>query len=90
MSQDTFNKLVTTFLMLFFACVYVYSLITGHTIDWQQLLGFIVPTINHIVHQISGTQVQTTVAKTQADITVASINKNGTTPVSTSGGAIRA
>ena len=76
-TQDTFNKLVTSFLFLFFAGIYIYSLVTGKSVNWQELLGFLVPTLNHIAHQYSGTAVQVENIKADASKSVASSAVNG-------------
>lgn len=83
MSQDLFNKIITLVLFAFFMTMYVISFITGKQVDWNQLLVFIVPTINHIVHQYTQTQVTTknidaTTQKTVAQITATGMN--GTPP----------
>jgi len=74
MTQDTFNKIVTSVLLLFFMTMYILTWATGKTIDWNQLITFIVPGALHIAHLVSGTKVTTTniIAKSATD--VASIN----------------
>ena len=83
LTQETFNKLITASLMLFFMIMYVLSFITGKTVDWNQLLVFIVPTLNHIVHQITQNQLTTKNidARTQKAITQIQVTgTNGTPP----------
>ena len=55
LSQDSFNKLVTIFLMSFFALMYTLSWLTGKPLDWQALLTFIIPSLNHVVHVLTST-----------------------------------
>ena len=78
MSQDTFNKIITITLFAFFMVMYTIGFITGRTIDWNQLLVFIVPTLNHIVHQYTSAQVS--IKNTEANTTkaVAQITATGT------------
>lgn len=63
MSQVAYNRLVTTILLLFFMVNYVLFYLTGKVVDWQVLVGFIVPTINHIVHQITQASIRNTEIK---------------------------
>lgn len=58
MSQTEFNRWFTTFYSLFFMGIFTYSLITGWVIPWESLIGFVVPTVNHIVHQVNLTKLE--------------------------------
>ena len=78
MSQDTFNKIITITLFAFFMVMYTIGFITGRTIDWNQLLVFIVPTLNHIVHQYTQAQVTKTNIEANTQTTVAQITATGT------------
>jgi hypothetical protein len=73
-SQDTFNKMITLLLFFFFMAMYVISFVTSKPIDWQAMIAFIIPTANHIAHQITGTQV------TLKNVDAAIASTNGTTP----------
>ncbi len=77
MSQDTFNKLLTLGLFVFFCTMYVISFITGKSLNISEILTFLVPTLNHIVHQI--TQSQATIQTIKADVTKTVAAVNGTT-----------
>lgn len=77
LSQDAFNKVVTTSLMLFFMVMYVVSFVTGKNIDWTGLLAFIVPTVNHIVHQVTASQIQTKNVDKDIAVIQASSTTNG-------------
>ena len=57
--------------------VFLYGLITGKTVNWEYIFGFIIPSANHVIHQIMGTQVKITTVKAQSQETVARIVKNG-------------
>lgn len=59
MSQTTFNRLFTVFYSLFFMGAFTYSLVTRWVIPWESIIGFIVPTVNHIVHQMNLTKIET-------------------------------
>ena len=78
MTQDTFNKIVTIVLFTFFMIMYVIAFLTGKTIDWNSLLVFIVPTLNHIMSQYTQAKVQTTSITATAQKAVAQINATGT------------
>ncbi len=77
MTQDTFNKLYTILLTAFFMGVFGYGLITGRQVPWEYIFSFIIPSFNHIVHQIVGAQIVTTAQKSASDVQVAKIQKNG-------------
>lgn len=74
LSQDQFNKLITLLLFTFFMVMYVISFVTNKPIDWQAMIAFVIPTANHIAHQITGTQV--TLKNVDAQIA----GTNGATP----------
>lgn len=76
-SQDTFNKMVTTALLVFFMVMYTISFLTGKTIDWQVLLGFIIPTVNHIAHQVTASQIQSKAVDKDIAVINASSTANG-------------
>jgi len=80
MSQDTFNKIVTLVLFTFFMVMYVVSFVTGKAVDWQMLLTFLVPTLNHIMHQYTQSQVTTKNIEAEKETAVAKIQANGFTP----------
>lgn len=86
MSQDTFNKIITLGLFLFFMAVFIASFITGKSVDWQTLTVFIIPTVAHIVNQFNTTTVTTANIQAHSSQAVASIqatNPNTTNGVST-------
>lgn len=67
MNQVTFNRMFTILYSLFFMSVFLYSVITHWVIPWESIIGFVVPTVNHIVHQINLTKLETTTIN--ADVT---------------------
>ena len=77
-SQDSFNKLVTIVLMTFFMGMYVVSFITGKHLDVEGMLGFLIPTLNHVVHQITQAQMSATSINASTQKEVAKITTNGT------------
>lgn len=78
MSQESFNRVVTLILFAFFLVIYVLSFIMNRMVDWQSLLVFIVPTLNHVVNQVIQGQVSQT--SINADVQkVVSGATNGTT-----------
>jgi len=76
-SQDTFNKILTMLLMVFFMTMYVASWLTGKVVDWQLLLTFLIPIVNNAVHQLTATQVTTKNIEAETATTVAKITANG-------------
>lgn len=76
-SQDTFNKCVTIILFAYFLTMYTISYFTGKPLNIDSAIALAVPTFNHVIHQITQTQVLTkNIAATQAT-KVASIQQNG-------------
>ncbi len=76
-SQDAFNKIITILLFLFFMAVYIFSLVSGKTVNWEMLLTFLVPTINHIAHQYTTTAIATKSIDSSTSKEVAQIQANG-------------
>jgi len=78
-NQANFNKLITLSLFLFFMAMYVLSWLTGKELDWIGLLAFVVPTLNHAVHQV--VEYNGTAKKLNSDtaIELARNGKNGVT-----------
>ena len=68
MTHDTFNRLITVTLTLFFMTLYTWSFITGKHLDIAGILAFVVPALNNVVHIIS-----------RNAVAITSINKNGDT-----------
>lgn len=80
MSQDLFNKIVTIVLLAFFMTMFVVSFITNKPLNVQDMLAFLIPTVNHVVHQITGSQV--VMKNVDAQIaTVTAGSTNGTSTV---------
>lgn len=77
MSQETFNKILTIMLFLFFMTVYIVSFVTGKPIDTSGLLTFIVPSLNHVIHQITQSQIVLRKVDSDTQKTVAQTNNNG-------------
>lgn len=48
--QDTFNKIVTLTLLVFFMAMYAWSFGTGKPLNLQSLAGFLIPVITHGSH----------------------------------------
>lgn len=58
MSQDTFNKLITTSLLLYAMIMFSLSWYTGKAIDLQGFLMLIAPMLTHTIHIITDNRVQ--------------------------------
>jgi len=78
-SQETFNKIITVILFSFFMVMYALSWYTGKNVDWQALLTFLVPTMNHIMHQYTQNRVETKNIEASSAENVARITANGKT-----------
>ena len=76
-SQETFNKIITVILFSFFMIMYALSWYTGKNVDWQALLTFLVPTLNHIMHQYTQNRVETKNIEANSAANVARITANG-------------
>ncbi len=57
MSQDTFNKLVTSFLLVFCATLFTLAWWTGKAIDLRSFLVLIAPILAHTVHLVTDNMV---------------------------------
>jgi len=77
MTQENFNRVITTILFLFFMVMYVISFVSGRVLSWEQLLPFLVPTLNHIMHQYTQYRVMTKNIEASAATDVAKIQANG-------------
>jgi len=77
MSQVIFNRIITMTMLLFFMGMYAYSFITGRPLDVAGLLAFTVPTTNHIVHQITQSQLVLKGIDSTTQTAVAKIVANG-------------
>ncbi len=66
MTHDTFNRLITVTLTLFFMVLYTWSFVTGKHLDIAGILAFVVPALNNVVHILS-----------RNAVAITSINKNG-------------
>jgi hypothetical protein len=76
-SQEVFNKIITMILFAFFMVMYTISFLTGKSVDWQMLLTFLVPTLNHIMHQYTQARVTTKNIEADTATSVAQIQANG-------------
>lgn len=56
-SQDTFNKLITTSLLLYTMVMFSLSWYTGKIIDLQGFLILIAPMLTHTVHLVTDNRV---------------------------------
>lgn len=54
-SQDTFNKLVTTTLLVYCMFMYTLSFITGKPLDLNSFLVLVAPLVAHTTHLIANT-----------------------------------
>jgi hypothetical protein len=79
LSQDQFNKLFTILLTVIVTCIFVYGLVTGKQVNLEYYLSFLIPTINHITHQIVSGSVASSNIQAEAQKTVAQIQQNGGT-----------
>lgn len=77
MSDATFRRLVTVYLVVFFSAIYIISWATNRLVDWQSLLVFIVPTVAHAIDQITQTQLATKSIDQATRTQVAQIQRNG-------------
>lgn len=57
-SDDTFNKALTLLLLLYVMAMYTISYFTGKPLDLYNLLVFIAPLFNNIVHLVTRANVQ--------------------------------
>ena len=58
-SQDSFNKIVTIVLFTYFLVMYTISYFTGKPLNLDSAIALAVPTLNHVIHQITQAQVAT-------------------------------
>lgn len=63
MVQDIFNKAVVSVLLVYFMVMYTLSWVTGKSLDWNQLITFIVPGIIQIAALLGQTRLSVTLAK---------------------------
>lgn len=75
-SQDTFNKIISILLFSYFLVMYTLSYITGKPLSIESALTLAVPTINHIVHQITQAQVVTKNIESATTTQVATIQSS--------------
>ncbi len=66
MSQDSFNKIVTTILLTYCMALYAVSWYTGKPIDLQGVLILLAPIVTHMGHIVADNRKE-----------VVSIQKNG-------------
>ena len=78
MTSESFNRYVTLGLFLFFGALYIVSFATGKSLDWQALIAFVIPMVNHIVSQVTTTQLATKRVEGATATTVATIQTTGT------------
>src|SRR6266568_2691336 len=81
-TQDTFNKVLSLILILFFMTLYTFSFITGKEVNWTILLTLIVPMINNAVSQYTQAQLAIKTKVSDTAVNVAQIQStNGNTSV---------
>ena len=75
-SQDTFNKIVSIILFSYFLVMYTISYISGKPLGIESALTLAVPTLNHIIHQVTKAQVVSKSIESKTAIAI-SPNTNG-------------
>ncbi len=70
MSQETFNKIVTIILLVYFMSLYAASWIMNKPVDIAGLAAFLVPIVTHGLHIVTQSSIERTTIKA----------KNGTLP----------
>lgn len=55
-SQDTFNKIMTTILLLYCMIMYALSWYTGRVLDLQGFLILLAPILTHMGHLLTGSR----------------------------------
>jgi hypothetical protein len=58
LQQSTFNRLFTTAYSLFFMGYTIWVTAYRIPFQWEVLTGFIIPTVNHIIHQVNLTRLE--------------------------------
>ena len=53
MKQDTFNKVITTSLLLYAFIMFTWSFIAGKSIDLNSYMVLLAPLLTHIAHLLS-------------------------------------
>lgn len=76
-SQDTFNKLITTSLLAYTMVMFSVSWYTGKPIDLQGFLMLVAPLVTHTVHLIADNRIAAKTIDANTTTTVAA-NGNGT------------
>ena len=63
MSQDTFNKVYTLLLTVYFMAMYTMAWYTGKPVDLATLAAFFIPGAIHTVHLVTQNSIQRIIAK---------------------------
>lgn len=74
-TDDTFNKMLTIILLLYVMVMYTVSYITGKPLDLYNLLAFLAPLFNNIVHLVTRSNLQQKTIETEAQKVIAANGK---------------
>lgn len=74
-TDDTFNKALTLILLLYVMVMYTVSYLTGKPLDLYNLLAFLAPLFNNIVHLVTRANVQQKAIETEAQKVIAANGK---------------
>lgn len=78
-SQDTFNKLITSTLLLYCMTMFSMSWYTGKAIDLQGFLMLVAPMLTHAIHLVADNRVAVKSIDAATTTTVAAAATNGHT-----------
>ena len=70
-TDDTFNKALTLMLLIYVMVMYTVSYLTGKPLDLYNLLAFLAPLFNNIVHLVTRANVQQKTIETEAQKAIA-------------------